>query len=222
MRIRPLASERSRRCDVLGDGVDEGGERLDLTAWPELSPLVVAAAAENDRVLGCNEIGAAGIRFVIPSGDISVRSFSHSIERQEITCDDLARPLAGLPFAGVWVMRCGTGLSVPGDSVADHGEDVARKGAMKLLLTDSGITNSSIHDALVDLLGKPIAESSALFIPTALYALPGGAMRAYRAISGGEETTSMAQLGWKTLGVLELTALPSLGGRALGTHGPRD
>ena len=82
---------------------------------------------------------------------------------------------------------------------------------MKLLLTDSGITNSSIHDALVDLLGKPIAESSALFIPTALYALPGGAMRAYRAISGGEETRSMAQLGWKTLGVLELTALPSLG-----------
>ena len=30
---------------------------------------------------------------------------------------------------------------------------------MKLLLTSAGITNPSIHDALVDLLGKPIAES---------------------------------------------------------------
>jgi dipeptidase E len=33
---------------------------------------------------------------------------------------------------------------------------------MKLLLTDSGIRNASIQHALVDLLGKPIAESSAL------------------------------------------------------------
>ena len=40
---------------------------------------------------------------------------------------------------------------------------------MKLLLTSAGIRNPSIHDALVDLLGKPIAESSALCIPTASY-----------------------------------------------------
>ena len=40
---------------------------------------------------------------------------------------------------------------------------------MRLLLTSSGVSNTSIHDALVDLLGKPIAESSALFIPTAIY-----------------------------------------------------
>ena len=40
---------------------------------------------------------------------------------------------------------------------------------MKLLLTSCGISNTSIHNALVDLLGKPIAESSALFIPTAIY-----------------------------------------------------
>ena len=46
---------------------------------------------------------------------------------------------------------------------------------MKLLLTSSGITNPSILNALVDLLGKPIAESSALIIPTALYPFPGGA-----------------------------------------------
>jgi dipeptidase E len=38
---------------------------------------------------------------------------------------------------------------------------------MKLLLTSSGISDPSIDEALVGLLGKPIAESSALIIPTA-------------------------------------------------------
>jgi dipeptidase E len=46
---------------------------------------------------------------------------------------------------------------------------------MKLLLTSAGIRNTSIHNALVDMLGKPIAECSALCIPTAVYAFPGGA-----------------------------------------------
>ncbi len=49
---------------------------------------------------------------------------------------------------------------------------------MKLLLTSAGIKNESIHNALVDLLGKPIAESSALCIPTGTYAMPGGAAAA--------------------------------------------
>jgi len=40
---------------------------------------------------------------------------------------------------------------------------------MKLLLASAGVTNKSIHDALVGLLGKPIAESAALCIPTASY-----------------------------------------------------
>ncbi len=39
---------------------------------------------------------------------------------------------------------------------------------MQLLLTSGGIGNTSIHNALVDLLGKPIAESRALVIPTAI------------------------------------------------------
>jgi dipeptidase E len=43
---------------------------------------------------------------------------------------------------------------------------------MRLLLTSAGIKNTSIHDALVDLLGKPIAEASALCIPTAAYGHP--------------------------------------------------
>ena len=43
---------------------------------------------------------------------------------------------------------------------------------MKLLLTSGGITNPSIEAALVDLLGKPIAESSALCVPTAQWGHP--------------------------------------------------
>jgi dipeptidase E len=83
---------------------------------------------------------------------------------------------------------------------------------MKLLLTSAGIKNTSIHNALVDLLGTPISESRALCIPTAGYghpqSNPGGA---WRFISGQEPRTPMCELGWKTLGVLELTALPSIG-----------
>lgn len=81
---------------------------------------------------------------------------------------------------------------------------------MKLLLTSAGIKNKSIHDALVDLLGKPVAEASALCIPTASYALPGGAGMAWNFISGREPDCPMCELGWKSLGVLELTALPSI------------
>jgi dipeptidase E len=81
---------------------------------------------------------------------------------------------------------------------------------MKCLLTSAGIKNTSIHNALVDLLGKPIAEASALCIPTANYAQLGGAGHAWRFISGREPRTPMCELGWKSLGVLELTALPSI------------
>ncbi len=80
---------------------------------------------------------------------------------------------------------------------------------MKFLLTSAGIKNDSIRNALVDLLGKPIAESSALCIPTAIYPFPGGPAMAYRFISGST-TSPMCELGWKSLGVLELTALPSI------------
>jgi dipeptidase E len=80
---------------------------------------------------------------------------------------------------------------------------------MKYLLTSSGIKNTSIDDALIDLLGKPIAESSALCIPTGMYPFPGGASGAYRFISG-TAPGPMCGLGWKSLGVLELTALPSI------------
>src|SRR5438067_9941382 len=82
---------------------------------------------------------------------------------------------------------------------------------MKFLLTSAGLKNMSIHDALVDLLGKPIAESSALCIPTASYGHPtAGPARAWNFISGQEPHCPMIELGWKSLGVLELTALPSI------------
>ena len=83
------------------------------------------------------------------------------------------------------------------------------RGGMKLLLTSAGIKNTSIHDALVDLLGKPIDQSNALCIPTATYAFPGGAASAWRLING-RAASPLCELGWKSLGVLELTALPSI------------
>ncbi len=80
---------------------------------------------------------------------------------------------------------------------------------MKFLLTSAGVQNAGIHNALVELLGKPVAESSALCITTAVYAIPGGPRLAWQFFSG-QATTPMCELGWKSLGVLELTALPSI------------
>src|SRR6185437_9200387 len=86
----------------------------------------------------------------------------------------------------------------------------ARKASMKLLLTSAGIKNASIRDALVELMGKPIAESNALCIPTAGYGHPMGTPAgAWRFITG-QASTPMCELGWKSMGVLELTALPSI------------
>ena len=80
---------------------------------------------------------------------------------------------------------------------------------MNFLLTSSGISNPSINDALVELLGKPVAESSALFVPTAIYPFPGGPGMARKAICGTAKSP-LCDLGWQSLGVLELTALPSI------------
>jgi dipeptidase E len=80
---------------------------------------------------------------------------------------------------------------------------------MKALLTSSGIKNASIEKALVDLLGKPIAEADALVVPTAIYPFPGGPGMAYRALTG-QGTSPLSGLGWKSLGILELTVLPNI------------
>ncbi|MBM7505799.1 Type 1 glutamine amidotransferase-like domain-containing protein [Agromyces aurantiacus] len=79
---------------------------------------------------------------------------------------------------------------------------------MKLLLTSAGVGNPTIRAALVDLLGKPIEECSALCIPTAAYG-HGSSEGAWRFISG-RSPLHMVDQGWKSLGVLELTALPSI------------
>jgi dipeptidase E len=83
-------------------------------------------------------------------------------------------------------------------------------GTVKLLLTSAGVKNASIRNALVDLLGKPIADSTALCIPTAQYAHPmvGPGVKPWQFISGASD--AMVDLGWKSVGVLELTALPSI------------
>jgi dipeptidase E len=80
---------------------------------------------------------------------------------------------------------------------------------LRFLLTSMGITNKSIESALVGLLGKPIAETNALCIPTGIQPFPGGPEHIYRFINGSAPGR-MCELGWKSLGVLELTALPSI------------
>ncbi len=81
---------------------------------------------------------------------------------------------------------------------------------MKLLLTSAGIKNASIHNALVDLLGKPIADSNALCIPTAQYGHPQVSPEMAWSFISGQSPLPMCGLGWKSVGVLELTALPSI------------
>ena len=83
---------------------------------------------------------------------------------------------------------------------------------MRLLLTAGGVTNPSIRAALVDLLGKPIEESTALCIPTAMYGHPwvGPGVKTWEFVAGAETGNPMVLLGWKSVGLLELTALPSI------------
>jgi dipeptidase E len=83
---------------------------------------------------------------------------------------------------------------------------------VKLLLTSAGIKNPSIRAALDNLLPKPVEDCDALLVPTAGYGHPyAGPPRAWDFIAGQEPECPMAELGWKSLGVLEVTALPSLG-----------
>lgn len=83
---------------------------------------------------------------------------------------------------------------------------------MKLLLTSGGITNESIRTALVEMLGKPIDEADALFIPTAQWGQP---MCSPQTVwqSTADRWPGEAGLcgqGWRSVGVLELTALPTI------------
>jgi dipeptidase E len=82
---------------------------------------------------------------------------------------------------------------------------------VKLLLTSGGVTNPSLERALLDLLGKPVAESSALAIPTAQWGHPMCGPVGVRGFVVGGPPWLLAGMGWRSIGALELTALPSIG-----------
>lgn len=85
---------------------------------------------------------------------------------------------------------------------------------MKLLLTSGGVTNASIHSALRQLLGKPVSECHALCVPTAQWGHPMCGPASVRGLVAAEPAADwqyLSGLGWASLGVLELTALPSIG-----------
>ncbi len=82
---------------------------------------------------------------------------------------------------------------------------------MKLLLTSGGIRNPSLRATLIGLLGKPIADCSALLIPTAIYGHPQGSPAGAWRFNNGRSGCPMGELGWKSLGVLDLGVLASLG-----------
>lgn len=84
---------------------------------------------------------------------------------------------------------------------------------MKLLLTSGGVRNDSIRTALIDMLGRPIEESRALYIPTAQWGQPACSPQSVWMSTAGrwEDDPGLCGLGWKSVGVLELTALPTVG-----------
>jgi dipeptidase E len=83
---------------------------------------------------------------------------------------------------------------------------------MKLLLTSGGVTNPSIHAALVEMLGKPVSDCRALCVPTAQWGHPMCGPDSVRGLLAAEPRfRHLTGLGWGSLGVLELTALPTVG-----------
>jgi dipeptidase E len=85
---------------------------------------------------------------------------------------------------------------------------------LKLLLTSGGVTNPSIDSTLVGLLGRPIADCQALVVPTAQWGHPMCGPASVRDLVAAEpEYRHFSGLGWSSLGVLELTALPTIGAK---------
>ena len=81
----------------------------------------------------------------------------------------------------------------------------------RFLLTSAGVRNATIRNALINLLGRPIEECTALCIPTAMYGHPyaGPGENVWKFVAGRSEQP-MIELGWKSVGLIELTALPSI------------
>lgn len=70
---------------------------------------------------------------------------------------------------------------------------------MKLLLTSAGLTNKSIVQALLDLLGKPFSESRAVFVPTAANGEEGDKAWVER------EMNSLRNLGFASFDVVDIS-----------------
>lgn len=77
---------------------------------------------------------------------------------------------------------------------------------MRHLLTSSGVTNPTIRAALDGLVPRPVAECSALVIPTAGHWFDASIVANLLA----DPPRSLTALGWASLGVLELAALPTI------------
>lgn len=71
-----------------------------------------------------------------------------------------------------------------------------------MLLTSAGIRNEILRSALADLIGKPFADASVAFIPTASVAAAGD--------HGWfvDDLSRLRGLGWRELDILELNGLP--------------
>lgn len=83
---------------------------------------------------------------------------------------------------------------------------------MKLLLTSGGVTNPTIRATLDRLLGKPVADCRALVVPTAQWGHPMCGPDSVRGlVAAGDRWQHLTGLGWGSIGVLELTALPTIG-----------
>lgn len=80
-----------------------------------------------------------------------------------------------------------------------------------MLLTSAGVRNPAIRAALDQLLPRPVEECNALCIPTAMYGhlSLAGAARTWEFVAGRSEQPQV-ELGWKSVGLLELAVLPSL------------
>jgi len=75
---------------------------------------------------------------------------------------------------------------------------------MKFLLTSQAIQNDLIAKALIDLLGKPTAKASIVYIPTS--------QNVVTTDKGWfvENLSSVYQLGWKHFGIVDLAAMDGL------------
>ena len=74
---------------------------------------------------------------------------------------------------------------------------------MRMLLTSNGIANAAIEEALVDLLGKPIAQSRVVVVIDAILGFPGDSAKLL------EHLESLRDLGWAELDVASLFAGPA-------------